>query len=104
MIFFKDLPTQEQAVENLTEQLLRQQGGRGYTKEEMTELVERGCSLALATMRSMDDKLREAVTGLGDADSMVVQSVALTQINLITKVSIEALMLESFFKMMGLKP
>lgn len=109
MIFFKDLPTDEQAIRNLQADLKasmeRNLGGSSFTDEELADLTERGAALALATLRGMDDNLREAVKGLDDADASVVQAVALMQIGAVAKRSLEALTLQSFFKMLfGRRP
>lgn len=99
MIFFKDLPTHPEAADNLRDMLMAR--GGGYSLEEITDLVDRGCSLSLAILRDMDDKLKDATNGLDDPESSVVQSIALTQLAMITKVSLEALALEAFLKMIG---
>lgn len=101
MIFFKDIPSNPEAMRNLQADLKRQMppGGEHYTDEQLADLIERGAALALATLRGMDDHLREATRGLDDEDCTVVQSVALMQIAGTAKQTLSALLMESFVNM-----
>lgn len=109
MIFFKDVPTDEEAMHRLHADLkarLRLNGDtNGYTDDELSDLIERGAALAIATMRGMDEGLRKACEGLNDADGGVVQSVALMQIAGTAKHTIQMLLMQSFLHIiLGRRP
>lgn len=83
MIKFHDLPSNEAAQMQMAAELV----DSGYTRAEAERLADAAATITLATMRSLDQKVTDAVTD--ENERTVVQQLVLSQMIGICRKGIE---------------
>lgn len=99
MIKFADLPTVPAAADNLYETLLKDLGTGPYTPDELRKVVDEGCAISIAIMKSIDVPMAAGAANLPKNQHDLVQMVALTMTLNTLRAAIDVAMMESFLTM-----
>lgn len=103
MIKFSELPVNSGAADALTAQLVADVG-RAWTQDEIRRMVDEGCAASVAILKAIDGPMQEALSRFSKEDQPVVFMIVLTMTMKTLDAAIEAHMLESFLRMMGINP
>lgn len=96
MIEFKNTPVNDEAVDRLVAEMKK----FGYEGEDAQRIADAAGSIAIATLRSLDDKIMEAASD--DADRTVIQQIVLFQLIGSCQRGLELNAVQHFLKMMGI--
>lgn len=102
MIKFSELPVQTSAADHLYESVLQDIGTGTYTPDQIRRMVDEGCAVAIAALKSIDKPMAEALKSFDESEQTIVEMVAVVMMTNTLKAASDVLLTESFFRMLGI--